>query len=126
MKNKFLLDTHIFIWWLTGNKKLNDSIREIIADPQNQIMVSVATAWEMSIKHRKGKLFLKTTIKTSFAVSGFEALPITLDHVLRLDKLPPYHNDPFDRLLIAQAQEERYVLITDDPKIKKYKVSVFE
>lgn len=120
---RYLLDTHIFVWWLNNDKRLKSSVRAKIQDDTNQIFVSTASALEMTIKRSRGKLRLKTTVKRSFEISGFEVLDINLDHAVQLEKLPLYHKDPFDRILISQAKVERLVLITDDPKIKKYKIS---
>lgn len=120
---RYLLDTHIFVWWLNNDKRLKSSTKEKIQDDTNQIFVSTASALEMSIKRSRGKLRLKTTVKRSFEISGFEVLDINLDHAVQLEKLPFYHKDPFDRILISQAKVEKLILITDDPKIKKYKIS---
>src|SRR5271155_5286006 len=103
---RYLIDTHIFLWWLNGDKKIDDSLQRILENPQNQIYVSVATLWEISIKHALGKLPLKTTLSEMISVSGFELLSITGVHVLELEKLPLLHNDPFDRMLIAQTKAE--------------------
>lgn len=121
---RYLLDTHIFLWWLNNDKRLKHATRAILENQNNQICVSVITAWEMAIKHKNKKIALKTTIKYSFAISGFTVLPVTLDHVLQLEKLPLHHKDPFDRMLIAQAKTEKLILVTDDVKIKKYDVKV--
>lgn len=123
---RYLLDTHIFLWWLTEDKKLIAFVRKIIKDPQNQIYVSVVNGWEISIKNRLGKLPLKTTLKECFEISTFEVLNINLDHILTLNKLPLYHSDPFDRMLIAQAKAEKLRLITSDDKIKKYDIKIID
>lgn len=119
---KYLLDTHIFLWCLNGDKRLQAEDEEIIVDKTNFIFVSVISAWEISIKLKTDTRFrLRTSIKKAFEISGFEILNISFKHVLCLDRLPMYHKDPFDRMLIAQAQVENCKLITVDPKIKKYK-----
>lgn len=123
---RYLLDTNIFLWWLNDDKKLKDSVRKIIKDSKNQIFVSVASGWEISIKHRKGKLPLKTTLKKCFELSSFEILNINLSHILQLDKLPLRHNDPFDRIIIAQSQVENLTLITSDEKIWKYSIDILK
>lgn len=122
---RYLVDTHIFIWWLEGNKRLKNSIRKIIEDKKNQILVSVISGIEISIKHRIRKVKLKTNIERMFKISGFDTLSVNLNHVLMLDKLHFYkgHKDPFDRILISQAKVENLILITADSKILKYKVS---
>ena len=120
----YLLDTHIFLWSLDEIKRLTKEVTKILKDPQNRIFVSVATAWEISINHKKNKLPLKTTLEECFRKSNFEVLEINLPHILQLENLPNYHKDPFDRMLVAQAIVEKLMIITEDEKIKKYDVSV--
>ena len=122
----YLLDTQIFLWWLAKDKKLKESIKKIIADPQNTIYVSVTNAWEISIKYKIGKLPLKTTLEKCFEVTKFPIININLQHILQLDKLPLIHKDPFDRLLIAQSMIENLTLITSDPKIWQYKIDLLK
>jgi len=121
---RYLIDTHIFLWWLNGDKKINDSLQRILENPQSQIYVSVATLWEISIKHALGKLSLKTTLSEMISVSGFELLSITGVHVLELERLPLLHNDPFDRMLIAQTKAEHFIFITADAKIRRYDIRI--
>lgn len=121
---KYLLDTHIFLWWLTKNPRLRSSVRLIIENPRNQIFISVVNAWEISIKSKIGKLPLKTTLEDAFAEPGFEILPVTISHIFALNKLTLIHKDPFDRMLIAQAIVEKCTILTDDAKFRKYKVAV--
>lgn len=125
---KYLVDTHVFIWWLEGNKKLKNSIRKIIEDQENKVLVSVVSGIETSIKRKSRKLKLKTALKRMFKISGFEILNVNLDHVLELNRLPIHkdHGDPFDRILISQAKVENLTLITSDPKIWKYKISLLK
>ena len=120
----YLLDTHIFLWSLDETKRLTKEVAKILKDPRNRIFVSVATAWEISIKQKKGKLPLKTTLEECFRKSNFEILEIKLPHILQLENLPTYHKDPFDRILVAQAIVEKLMIITEDGKIKKYDLSV--
>jgi len=122
----YLLDTQIFLWWLAKDKKLKESIKKIIADPQNTIYVSVTNAWEISIKYKIGKLPLKTTLEKCFEVTKFPIININLQHILQLDKLPLIHKDPFDRLLIAQSMIENLTLITSNPKIWQYKIDLLK
>ncbi len=123
---RYLLDTHIFLWWLNDNKQLKESLQIVISNRENQIFVSIVSAWEISLKHRAGKLPLKTTLQRCFELSPFEILAINFDHVLKFDTLPFHHRDPFDRLLVAQAMTEKLTLITADAKIKRYRVKVLE
>ncbi|TSC65860.1 MAG: PilT domain-containing protein [Microgenomates group bacterium Gr01-1014_80] len=122
---KYLLDTHILIWFLQGNKNLKNSLREIIESPENEILLSVVNGIEISIKSRSGKLRLNATLKTIFEKSGFGILSIDLNHILEFNRLPVRsdHKDPFDRMLVSQALVENCILITTDVKIKKYKVA---
>lgn len=120
---RYLLDTNIFLWWLDDDRRLKGAIRSVLGDPNNQIFVSVVSAWEISIKHKAGKLPLKTTVKRCFEVSTFEVLNINLSHIVRLDTLPIHHKDPFDRLLVAQSKGENLTFITTDEKIWKYNLS---
>lgn len=124
MRNKYLIDTHILLWWLEDDKKLRKPIKDLISDDKNQIFASVISFWEISIKNRKGKMPLKTNLKTIIKETKFEILNINANYVLTLDSLPAIHSDPFDRLLVAQAKTEKIKLITADPKIWKYKVQV--
>lgn len=120
----YLLDTHIFLWWLENDRKLKSPLRDIIQDNSNNIFVSVVSGLEISIKQKIGKLPLKTTVKTCFEKSEFGLLDVRLKHIIELDKLPVIHKDPFDRMLIAQAKAEKLTLLTDDVKIKRYKISI--
>lgn len=116
----FLIDTHIFIWWMEQSKKLSQDRYELINNPENKIFLSMASVWEIIIKKSKNKLKLPGDIEEGIKFSGFTLLPITLSNILQLAKLPLYHYDPFDRMLIAQAKGENLVFICDDEKIKKY------
>lgn len=117
---KYLLDTHIFLWWLVEDSKLSLEFKSIISNPKNIVFLSVASVWEISIKVAIKKLNLKVPLNDLFTNLEFEILPIMLDHVLKLHLLPPLHKDPFDRMLIAQAQFENLTLLSDDEKIKLY------
>lgn len=125
---RYLLDTHIFIWWLEDSRKLKKQIKDLLESPENEFFTSVVNGIEISIKSRKGKLKTKTTIKKMFKISGFYILSINFDHIVEFNKLPIYkdHKDPFDRILIAQASSEQLTLITHDPKIWKYKISLLK
>ncbi len=125
---KYLLDTHTFIWWLEGNKKLKISARKILASSENQILVSVVSGIEISIKSRSRKLNITTTVKKMFEISGFKVLNVDFNHVLEFNQLPSHsdHNDPFDRILISQAKAEGLTLITSDPKIWQYKIHLIK
>lgn len=124
---KYLVDTHIFLWWLTNDRRLKDSIKSILSNADNVIYSSVVTAWEMSIKMKKDSKFrLIATIEECFQKAGFQILDIQFSHVLQFQKLKNIHKDPFDRMLIAQAKVEGATLITGDEKIWKYDIPILK
>ena len=123
---KFLLDTHAFLWWVTNADELSNTVREIITDTDNTILFSVASAWEIVIKFRTGKLSLpekpEIYIPSRIAANQFQGLPIEINHALQVANLPDYHKDPFDRILIAQSQIEKVPILTKDNLIIQYQV----
>ncbi len=125
---KLLLDTHAFIWWDSAPFKLTPHVLEICQDPENLLLFSVASIWEMQIKLQLGKLKLglplSALVIAQQQINKIEILPIKLEHVLALDNLPYHHKDPFDRLLIAQAHLEEAVLISKDAALTQYPVEV--
>lgn len=124
---KYLCDTHIFLWWLNDDKRLKNSIKEILANPNNIIYVSVISGWEVVIKLKTNRKFrLRTTLTECFLKAGFNILDIKLPHVLQLEKLDLLHQDPFDRMLVAQAISEEATLITGDEKIWRYDLSIIK
>ncbi len=120
---KYLLDTHVLLWWLGGDKRLSDKFKKIIEDKSNIKLVSVVSIWETIIKVQAKKLPIKTSIDNLIKKIGFPILNIDIIHTLELIKLPSIHKDPFDRMLVAQAKSEDCILLTDDENIKKYKIS---
>ena len=125
---KVLLDTHAFIWWDSAPGMLSRTALELCQDPANTILLSVASAWEMQIKQQLGKLSLSLPLQTIIANqqehNHLELLPVQFEHVLALDGLPNLHKDPFDRLLIAQANVEDATLISHDAMFSQYTVRV--
>lgn len=121
-----LLDTHAFLWWIADDARLSQPARDAISDPENEILVSAASAWEIAIKAGIGRLTLpapaKRFVPRQVQRNGFGSLPIQLEHALAVEDLPKHHKDPFDRILVAQARAEKLTLITDDPLIQRYKV----
>ncbi len=125
---KYLLDTHTFIWLDNDPGKLSSKVAELCSARENQLLVSLASIWEMQMKIQVGKLNLPISVADMItdqqSANAIQLLSIDLSHILELASLPDHHKDPFDRLLIAQARIERARLITDDPKIGKYSVPV--
>lgn len=119
---KLLLNTHTFLWWLSSPNHLAPSAAHAIADPANEVQVSVITLWEIAIKRVIGKLQAPVDLQGDVARAGFQLLPLTVDHIVATEKLPLHHRDPFDRILIAQAQLEAATLVTRDPKFPPYHV----
>jgi len=117
-----LLDTHTLIWIFDSNPILSNVARTAIADGNNVIFVSAVTAWEIAIKRAAGKLRLQGDYQRGLRQYRFIPLNITTDHALAVEYLPAHHNDPFDRLLIAQAQLEELTIVTRDPKFTAYSV----
>lgn len=121
-----LLDTHALLWWLAGDKKLSAAARAVIQDESNEILVSAATAWEISTKVRLGKLPGAAAIVTDLAdhtlTQGFIHLDVSFAHGVRAGLLPGPHRDPFDRMLIAQAQAEDVALMSNETVFDAYGV----
>ena len=123
---RLLLDTHAFFWWFSGSSRLSRPARQAIADDDNDVMVSAASAWEIATKHRIGKLpnaeALALDIGGAIAGQNFEELPITVEHAVRAGSLPGPHRDPFDRMLIAQALSGNLVLVSIELLFDNYGV----
>jgi PIN domain nuclease of toxin-antitoxin system len=127
---KLLLDTHIFIWWADQPEKLSPAALSALEDEANELLLSVASVWEMQIKIQLGKLKLslplKELVKTQQQTNDITISPVELTHVLALDALPFHHKDPFDRLLIAQSIEEDLTLVTADSQFSAYSVKLLQ
>ncbi|WP_428355340.1 type II toxin-antitoxin system VapC family toxin [Methyloprofundus sp.] len=120
----YLLDTHTFIWWLNNSPELSATAKKIISRPDNSIFVSHASYWEIAIKVSIGRLtFPLKSLESELQLNGFELLSIKTSHILQSASLPMLHRDPFDRMLIAQAQMEGLNLITVDQHIQQYTLS---
>lgn len=118
---RILLDTHIFVWWLAGDRKLPKEAEPLILDPDNDIYVSAASIWEIAIKEALGQIQVDPSLLVvSIADSGFRELPVTARHAIETGKLPPHHRDPFDRLLVAQSRIEPVYLLTHDQQLTAY------
>ncbi|MHB8643804.1 MAG: type II toxin-antitoxin system VapC family toxin [Gaiellaceae bacterium] len=121
-----LLDTRAFLWWLQDNRKLGPEARAAIANPDNRVFVSAATAWEIAVKRASGRLDASGDVGQWIGRNGFGPLPIEVEHAVASAELPKHHADPFDRLLIAQAVIEALVLVARDDEIDKYDVEILD
>jgi PIN domain nuclease of toxin-antitoxin system len=121
-----LLDSHAFIWWVLDAPNLSERCRAIVRDVSNDIVVSVASAYEIAYKAEQGRLALPEPaaqyVRDRLAANAFDSLTIQLSHALRAATLPRIHRDPFDRILVAQAQIESMPVLTADPAIARYDV----
>jgi PIN domain nuclease of toxin-antitoxin system len=117
-----LLDTHALLWWLADDPTLSDAARTAIAN-EARIFVSAATVWEIAIKQNAGRLDAPSDLEEEVERNGFEPLPITLTHAYAAGFLPKHHEDPFDRMLIAQAAIEGLKLVTRDRRFTRYGVA---
>ena len=121
---RLLLDSHAFLWFVWSDARLSVKARDLIQDPGNEVLLSLATAWEISIKVSLGKLALDRPVTTFFrehvAANQLTVLPLSLDHATRVSELPFHHRDPFDRLLVAQCLAEQLPLVSVDEKMDAY------
>jgi PIN domain nuclease of toxin-antitoxin system len=127
---KLLLDTHVFLWYISGSARLAKPLLESIRDPQNEVCLSVVSIWEATVKHQLGKLPLPQSAATYLPrQSGrHQIASLSLDEpsVIRLGNLPPLHRDPFDQMLVCQAQEHDLILATVDAAIQAYPVAFID
>ena len=123
-----LLDTHTFLWWVTDDPQLSKKARELIGNGRNRVCWSAASSWEVAIKFALGRLPLpdipEKFLLDALAANQIESLPITDLHAFRAGHLPRHHRDPFDRMLVAQAQVESLALLSNDPQCSLYEVRV--
>ncbi len=127
MENKsFLIDTHVFIWWMENNRSLPLKIKQLLQDSQKDIFLSVVSIWEMLIKQSKNHLILPKDMEKGIEESGYTILPVDLPHAVALRNLPLFHKDPFDRMLVSQAKVENLKLITADKKIWQYDLPIIK
>ncbi len=123
---KLLLDTHVFLWWLRADRRLSRRFAAAIADPANQVLVSAASVWEAAIKAALGKLEVEGDLVEEIEANRFLEMPITGRHAQLAAALPRHHDDPFDRLLAAQARLESLHLATHDEVFQAYDVALVE
>lgn len=126
MSASYLLDTHVLLWWLDDPGKLSPAVRDAIADPDSRVLLSVASACEMKIKQSLVRLEIPTDLAAVLRQTEIDVLDIKLAHAVAIADLPNHHRDPFDRMLIAQAQLESLVIMTRDSKFSAYVVDVLE
>lgn len=125
---RLLIDSHVFLWWGLDSPRLSASAGAAIADRRNEVLVSAATVWELTIKAARGKLELAPDPATFFAeqmsINGFSPLPVRAEHAVAVWNLPNHHADPFDRILVAQAIVESATLVTADQRLPAYPVPI--
>jgi PIN domain nuclease of toxin-antitoxin system len=118
---RLLLDTHVLLWWLADDRKLGKKAREIIASPNNDVLVSAASVWETAIKTALGRLEIELDdLENAIVQNGFRPLPIGFQHAVTAGRLPPAHRDPFDRILVAQASVEELRVVSHDRIFERY------
>jgi PIN domain nuclease of toxin-antitoxin system len=124
--NRYLLDTCTFLWLVAGSDMLPKVVREIIQNPNNESLLSVVSAWEITVKHASGKLPLPQKpdvfVRKQREDHLLQSLALQENHVLTLSKLPDIHNDPFDRMLVCQAVAEGLIVLTPDEAVSQYPV----
>jgi PIN domain nuclease of toxin-antitoxin system len=127
---KLLLDTHIFLWFISGDSRLSKTLKEDICNPDNQVYLSVISVWEAIIKHQLGKLPLPEPADVYIPKQRdrhrIESLPLSEESVAQLTKLPALHRDPFDRMLVCQAIQHGLTIATKDAAVRDYPVAVTE
>jgi len=124
---KYLLDTHAFLWFVLDDKRISANAKSIIKDSKNEIFFSAASAWEMAIKKKLNRLKIKGNLEPfiikQLSANNFIPMSITISHATYTERLPQFHKDPFDRIIIAQSILESLQLISKDEDVKKYKVA---
>jgi PIN domain nuclease of toxin-antitoxin system len=117
---RLLVDTHVFLWWCADDPRLGADERAALADARNEAFLSAASVWEIAIKQSLGRLRLPEPVSAAARRLGFLPLPVSFEHAEAVERLPPLHRDPFDRMLLAQARSEGLTLVTQDPDIRRY------
>jgi PIN domain nuclease of toxin-antitoxin system len=121
----YLLDTHVLLWWMEDAPRLQSRVRDLIGDPDHDIVVSAASIWEAAIKRAIGKLRFDTpALLQALRQDRVRVLPMTAEHALAAGDLPRHHDDPFDRMLVAQAAAEGLSIITHDRRLQQYGVGI--
>ena len=120
---RLLLDTHVAFWWFNDAERVAGEARGALEDPSNVVWMSAASVWEMGLKHAAGRLEIPTPLDEAARWTGVFELAVTWAHARAASELPLLHGDPFDRMLVAQAQAENLVLVTRDPLVRQYDVA---
>ncbi len=125
---KLLLDTHTFLWWISDSDRLSRKARSLISSGANEIFFSAVSAWEIAVKAELGRITLPSDpekfVPQHITQNAFQVLPVQLRHALRVFSLPSVHRDPFDRMLVAQAEAEKMPLLTGDSRFHGYSIKV--
>lgn len=121
---KLLLDTHAALWFLSGDERLGENARRHLTDGSNVVLLSAAVVWEIAIKRALGKLTVPDEYLTVLLDAGVQPLPISVAHAAAVQRLPPHHRDPFDRMLISQARIEGGALVSRDDALAPYDVTL--
>ncbi len=121
---RLLLDTHAALWWLAGDERFGEAAAEQLMDESNQVLLSAAVVWEVAIKRSLGKITAPDEFAETLLDAGAQPLPVTLEHAAAVETLPWHHRDPFDRMLVAQAQIEGLTLVTHDRRLGRYEVEL--
>jgi PIN domain nuclease of toxin-antitoxin system len=121
---RLLIDSNAFLWWSESSTKLGNAARQAITDPANEVSISIAALWEIVIKTSLRKLTVPADIETMVLSQGFSILPISFDHLRRIEALARIHKDPFDRMMIAQALAEGIPIATADRRFAAYGVQI--
>jgi PIN domain nuclease of toxin-antitoxin system len=125
--SRVLLDTHVLLWWFQASRKLSSKALAVFRDPETTVLVSAVCAWEIAIKHKAGRLDardLVTKFESRLERERFAELPITVTHAIRAGLLKESHKDPFDRMLIAQAQIEGLTVVSRDAALRAYEIPI--
>jgi PIN domain nuclease of toxin-antitoxin system len=122
----YILDTHVLLWWFQDPARIEKNARNIIENTEHIVYVSSVTTWEIVIKRALGKLTIPKTFFSLVQQEGFTELPISIAHTTALAALPRHHQDPFDRLLIAQASSENATLISRDAMMHRYPIEIIK
>ena len=121
---RLLLDAHAALWWLSDEERLGDDAARQLSDATNQILLSAAIVWEVAVKRSLGKLAAPPDFASALLAGGARALAVTIDHAAAVERLPWHHRDPFDRILVAQAEIEQATVVSRDERLASYGVPV--